>query len=105
MHTASLDAQVHHAFIDRLRQTGRAPSRHEVSVALAKPVEDIEKALSRLAESHGVVLHPHGTSPTRGFGANDMEFLPDRLFRSPRFRILGGNGMPIIATETGASGR
>jgi hypothetical protein len=63
MHTASLDAEVHHAFIDRLRQTGRAPSRHEVSAALAKPVEEIEKALSRLAESHGVVLHPHVCEP------------------------------------------
>jgi hypothetical protein len=63
MQAASLDAQVHHAFIDRLRQTGRAASRHEVSVGLAQPVEEIERALSRLSESHGVVLHPHVCEP------------------------------------------
>jgi hypothetical protein len=63
MHTALLDAEVHHAFIDRLRQTGSAPSRHEVSAALAKPIKEIEDALCRLAESHGVVLHPHVCEP------------------------------------------
>jgi hypothetical protein len=63
MHPASFDAEVHHAFIDRLRQTGFAPSRHEVSAALAKPVKEIEKALYRLAETHSVVLHPHVCEP------------------------------------------
>jgi hypothetical protein len=59
MRNAAFDAEVHHAFIDRVRQTGCAPSRHDVSAALAKPVEDIEEALQRLVQSHGVVLHPH----------------------------------------------
>ncbi len=63
MDTTPFDAEVHHAFIDRLRQTGFAPSRHEVSAALAKPVKEIEKALYRLAESHAVVLHPHVCEP------------------------------------------
>jgi hypothetical protein len=63
MHPAPFDAQVHHAFIDRLRQTGFAPTRREVSTTLAKPVKEIERALYRLAESHGVVLHPHICEP------------------------------------------
>jgi hypothetical protein len=63
MHTAAVDAGVHHAFIDRLRQTGYAPSRHEVSATLAKPVKEIDETLYRLAESHGVVLHPHICEP------------------------------------------
>src|SRR5258707_785686 len=63
MQTAAFDAEVHHAFIDQLRRTGRAPSRHEVSAALARPVDDIEQALRRLSASHGVVLHPHVCEP------------------------------------------
>src|SRR5258708_19023388 len=63
MQTAAFDAEVHHAFIDQLRRTGRAPSRHEVSAALARPVNDIEQALRRLSASHGVVLHPHVCEP------------------------------------------
>jgi hypothetical protein len=63
MHSAVFDAAAHHAFIDRLRQTCFAPSRHEVSAALAAPVEDVEKALLRLARSHDVVLHPHVCEP------------------------------------------
>jgi hypothetical protein len=63
MHTAVFDAEVHHAFIDGLRQTGYAPSRHKVSATLAKPVKEIGEALYRLAESHGVVLHPHICEP------------------------------------------
>jgi hypothetical protein len=42
MQSAAFDAEVHHAFIDPLRRTGRAPNRHEVSAALARPVDDIE---------------------------------------------------------------
>jgi hypothetical protein len=63
MQTAAFDAEVHHAFIDRLRRTGGAPSRHEVSAALARPVDEIEQALRRLSASHGVVLHPHVCEP------------------------------------------
>jgi hypothetical protein len=59
MQTAVFDAEVHHAFIDPLRRTGCAPSRQQVSAALARPVNDIEQALRRLSASHGVVLHPH----------------------------------------------
>ncbi len=29
MQTAAFDAEVHHAFIDQLRRTGCAPSRHD----------------------------------------------------------------------------
>jgi len=64
MQTAAFDAEVHHAFIDQLRRTGCAPSRHEVSAALARPVNEIEEALRRLSASHGVVLHPHAGSRT-----------------------------------------
>src|SRR5258708_20952019 len=63
MQTAAFDAEVHHAFIDQLRRTGCAPSRHEVSAALARPVNEIEQALRRLSASHGVVLHPHVCEP------------------------------------------
>jgi hypothetical protein len=63
MHPAPFDAEVHHAFIDRLRQTGLAPTRREVSVTLAKPVKEIEKALYRLADTHSLVLHPHVCEP------------------------------------------
>ena len=203
MHTAAVDAGVHHAFIDRLRQTGYAPSRHEVSATLAKPVKEIDETLYRLAESHGVVLHPHicepwvihpfsfsptatwvqqgsqgwwapciwcgcgiaalvggnaviharlggemedidihidngkvvendlwaehilpfrherhgtmfttfapplclsGRPPRPRCGANDTEFRRDWPSRALRFRIWGGNGMPIIAIATGANG-
>jgi len=44
MQTAAFDAEVHHAFIDPLRRTGRAPSRHDVAVALARPINEIEQA-------------------------------------------------------------
>jgi len=63
MQTAVIDAEVHHAFIDPLRRTGCAPSRQQVSAALARPVDDIEQALRRLSASHGVVLHPHVCEP------------------------------------------
>ncbi len=63
MQTAAFDAEVHHAFIDPLRRTGRAPSRHEVAAALARPINEIEQALHRLSASHGVVLHPHVCEP------------------------------------------
>ena len=49
MQSAAFDAEVHHVFIDQLRRTGCAPSRHEVSAALARPVDDIEQALRRLS--------------------------------------------------------
>src|SRR5260370_40824783 len=63
MQTAAFDAEVHHAFIDPLRRTGRAPSRHEVAASLARPINEIEQALHRLSASHGVVLHPHDCEP------------------------------------------
>jgi hypothetical protein len=63
MQSAAFDAEVHHAFIDQLRRTGCAPSRHEVAAALARPVNKIEQALHRLSASHGVVLHPHVCEP------------------------------------------
>ena|ERR1700677_4805691 len=63
MQTAAFDAEVHHAFIDQLRGTGCAPSRHGVSAALARPVNEIEQALRRLSAGHSVVLHPHVCEP------------------------------------------
>lgn len=53
-----LDGRVHHAILSRVIATGRAPELPELAAALAVPAEEVETSLERLAENHGVVLHP-----------------------------------------------
>lgn len=63
MNNTTLDAQVHHVYIDRVRREGFAPNRFEVAQAIAQPVEDIEASLRRLDRSHSLTLHPNVCEP------------------------------------------
>jgi Alkylmercury lyase len=55
--------RVHHAFIEPLRRTGRAPSRAQVSAALSLTPDELGQALADLEATHGIVLHPHSGEP------------------------------------------
>lgn len=59
-HTA-LDSRVHQGILERVIATGHAPETAELARALACSVEEIEAALRRLHENHGLVLHPGST--------------------------------------------
>lgn len=54
---------VHHAFVEPLRRSGRAPTRAEVAAALNADVSDIDAALAELEATHGAVLDPHSGEP------------------------------------------
>jgi hypothetical protein len=60
---ADIETTVHHQFIEPLLATGRIPTSREVAERLAVPVEKVERALRSLADTHGVVLHPHACEP------------------------------------------
>jgi Alkylmercury lyase len=49
----------HAAIIQKLLATGRCPSRFELAGDLKTTETDVAARLLRLAEIHGVVLHPH----------------------------------------------
>jgi hypothetical protein len=63
MTDASLDAAVHYAIIDAVRNVGRAPDRFTVASQLGRGVQDVERSLKRLEASHSLVLHPHVVEP------------------------------------------
>ena len=51
--------EVHGAIIQQLLATGYAPNRFQLASELQIPIEDVESRLRRLADTHGIVLHPH----------------------------------------------
>lgn len=56
-------ARVHHAFVEPLLRTGKAPTRAEVAATLKKDVVEIDTVLAALAATHGAVLDPHSGEP------------------------------------------
>lgn len=54
-----MDGQVHSNLIRQMIDTSCCPSANELSQLLDAPIEDINASLRRLAENHGLVLHPH----------------------------------------------
>jgi hypothetical protein len=52
-------ARLHHAILCDIVDRGRAPTVNELARRFASSDEAIRKALRRLADDHGVVLHPH----------------------------------------------
>jgi hypothetical protein len=51
--------EAHSAIIQQLLTTGRCPSRFQLATNLKTTEHDVESRLVRLAEIHGIVLHPH----------------------------------------------
>jgi len=58
-HPENLNGTLHHAIIRHILDHGHAPSRQQLSGILGLPEPAVTAALNRLAEDHGVVLHPH----------------------------------------------
>jgi hypothetical protein len=56
-------ADIHAALIQQFLTTGRCPDRELLSKLLNLPREVITERLLRLAQIHGVVLHPHVPEP------------------------------------------
>lgn len=55
------NASLHHAIIKSIVDHGYAPTVDELARAFGEPVSEAEAALNRLADDHGVVLHPNST--------------------------------------------
>jgi hypothetical protein len=51
--------ELHAAIIGRLLVTGRSPTRYQLAEELQTTVGEIEARLLQLAQTHGIVLHPH----------------------------------------------
>jgi Alkylmercury lyase len=58
--TVALASRVHHALLAAIVRDGHAPGPAALAATLGVPVSEIDAALRRLADEHGVVLHPHG---------------------------------------------
>ena len=56
---SNLESAVHFNLIDSLIQRGRVPTKRETADRLGVSLEAVEQTLKSLAETHGVVLHPH----------------------------------------------
>ncbi len=53
-----VDSLVHHTVLDHIVRVGHAPTVDELAAALSASRSEIENALRRLAEGHGLVVHP-----------------------------------------------
>ncbi len=58
---AALGARTHAAVMRTFVDRGRAPTVVELTQMLAVPSDDVERALRRLHDDHGLVLHPGST--------------------------------------------
>jgi hypothetical protein len=56
-------ALIHHAFVEALLRTGKAPKRAEVAAALSISIADLDAALASLEAAHGAVLDSHSGEP------------------------------------------
>jgi hypothetical protein len=54
----AIDGRVHAAIVRGILADGFAPNADELADALGATAGDIEASLGRLAENHGLVLHP-----------------------------------------------
>jgi len=59
MEPETLNASLHHALIRHILDHGHGPNAQELSRILGLPEPSVVEGLRRLAEDHGVVLHPH----------------------------------------------
>jgi DNA-binding GntR family transcriptional regulator len=59
MEPETLNASLHHALIRHILDHGHGPDAQELSRILGLPEPVVVAGLRRLAEDHGVVLHPH----------------------------------------------
>jgi hypothetical protein len=55
----TLNSTLHYTILRQILDHGYAPTRAELGRILELPEEAVAAALTRLAEAHGVVLHPH----------------------------------------------
>lgn len=111
----SLNATLHHTLIRHILDHGHAPSRADLGRILALPDAEVADALFRLAEDHGVVLHPHqaevwaihpfSLAPT-GFWvrSGDRAWWGNCAWCSLGVAALAGQDT-IISTSFGAEGR
>jgi hypothetical protein len=53
-----LDSRVHHALLRHIIATGHAPTTLGLAEQVASPAAEVASSLVRLAENHGLVLHP-----------------------------------------------
>src|SRR5688572_14044455 len=53
-----LDSRVHHALLQHILARGHAPAAGALAAAVGAPEADVAVSLARLAENHGLVLHP-----------------------------------------------
>jgi hypothetical protein len=60
---AALSSRMHHLLIRGLIETGSCPANDELARRLGMSARDVERALTDLAQIHGVVLHPHVSEP------------------------------------------
>src|SRR5258706_793580 len=84
--TTDLETAVHYRYVEPLLATGRIPNSREVAERLGVPIEEVQRALRSLANTHGVVLHTHvcepwvihpfSASPTATWGPLSAEFPP-----------------------------
>lgn len=58
MDTSELDSAVHHGVLTGIVRRGRAPSVTDLARDLFVDDADVERALERLHDGHGLVLHP-----------------------------------------------
>ena len=61
--TTNIETAVHYRYVDPLLATGRIPNSREVAERLGVPIEEVQRALRSLADTHGVVLHTHVCEP------------------------------------------
>jgi hypothetical protein len=61
--TDDFDTSVHYQLVSGLLSEGKIPSNLALAERMAVSVEVIENALRRLADNHGLVLHPHVSEP------------------------------------------
>jgi len=61
--TANIETAVHYRYVEPLLATGRIPNSREVAERLGVPIEEVQRALRSLADTHGVVLHTHVCEP------------------------------------------
>ncbi|MFX1536403.1 MAG: alkylmercury lyase family protein [Promethearchaeota archaeon] len=59
--TSDLDSKVHYTILKYIIDTGYAPDAPELSKQLKCATKEIKDSLFRLADDHGVVLHPNNT--------------------------------------------
>lgn len=64
LNRTALDSLVHHTVLEHIVRTGHAPTVDELAATLTTSRSEVELSLRRLAEGHGLVLHPTSSEVT-----------------------------------------